>query len=125
MFDRRALEAFFKNRRNALSNAKKAKMKMTKQQQQQQQPPQQHPVSATMRQQADMTMVRKYEEILIIVNTFSSEYSQYPCFSYTGCIKKKVIELWSALARSLYNLQKAFFHSREDQAFSFRMSPFL
>ncbi len=55
MFDRRALEAFFKNRRNALSNAKKAKMKMTKQQQQQ--PQQQHPVSAAMRQQVDMTMV--------------------------------------------------------------------
>ena len=83
MFDRRALEAFFKNRRNALSNAKKAKMKMTKQQQQQ--PPQQHPVSATMRQQADMTMVRKFEEILIIVGTFCSEYSQYPCFSYSKC----------------------------------------
>ena len=39
--------------------------------------------------------------------------------------KKKVIELWSALVRSLYNLQKSFFHSRKDQAFSFRMSPFL
>ena len=39
--------------------------------------------------------------------------------------QKKVIELWSALARSLYNLQKSFFHSRKDQAFSFRMSPFL
>ena len=36
-----------------------------------------------------------------------------------------VIEFWSALARSLYNLQKLFFHSRKDQAFSFRMSPFL
>ena len=34
---------------------------------------------------------------------------------YTGCIKKKVIELWSALARSLYNLQKSFFYSRKDQ----------
>ena len=32
---------------------------------------------------------------------------------------------WSALARSLYNLQKSFFNSRKDQAFSFRMSPFL
>ena len=38
----------------------------------------------------------------------------------TGCIKKKVIELWSALARSLYNLQKSFFYSRKDQAFSFQ-----
>ena len=45
--------------------------------------------------------------------------------AYTGCIKKMVIELWSALARSLYNLQKSFFHSRKDQAFSFQMSPFL
>ena len=45
--------------------------------------------------------------------------------TYTGCIKKMVIELWSALASSLYNLQKSFFHSRKDQAFSFRMSPFL
>ena len=44
---------------------------------------------------------------------------------YTECIKKMVIELWSALARSFYNLQKSFFHSRKDQAFSFRMSPFL
>ena len=46
-------------------------------------------------------------------------------FEYTGCIKKMVIKLCSALARSLYNLQKSFFHSRKDQAFSFRMSPFL
>ena len=46
-------------------------------------------------------------------------------YIYTGCIKKKVIELWSALARLLYNLQKYFLHSRKDQAFSFRMSPFL
>ena len=44
---------------------------------------------------------------------------------YTECIKKMVIELWSALVRSLYNLQKSFFNSRKDQAFSFRMSPFL
>ena len=44
---------------------------------------------------------------------------------YTGCIEKMVIELWSALARSLYNLQKSFFHSRIDQAFSFRMSLFV
>ena len=43
----------------------------------------------------------------------------------TGCLKKMVIEFWSALARSLYNLQKSFFHSRKDQAFRFRMSPFL
>ena len=42
-----------------------------------------------------------------------------------GVSKKMVIELWSALARSLYNLQKSFFDSRKDQAFSFRMSPFL
>ena len=44
---------------------------------------------------------------------------------YTGCIKKKVIELCSALARSLYNLQKSFFRRRKDQAFSFRLSSFL
>ena len=25
---------------------------------------------------------------------------------YTGCIKKKVIELWSAIARPIFNLQK-------------------
>ena len=48
--------------------------------------------------------------------------SQIDC---TGCLKKMVIKLWSALARSLYNLQKSFFHSWKDQAFSFRMSPFL
>ena len=40
---------------------------------------------------------------------------------YTGCLRKMVIELWSALAR----YQKSFFHSWKDQAFSFRMSPFL
>ena len=39
--------------------------------------------------------------------------------------KKKVIELCSALARSLYNIQKSFFHRRKDQAFSFRLSSFL
>ena len=39
--------------------------------------------------------------------------------------QKKVIEHWSALERSLYNLQKSFFHSRKDQAFSFRKSQFL
>ena len=39
--------------------------------------------------------------------------------------KKKVIELWSALASSLYNLQKSLFHSRKDRAFSLRMLPFL
>ena len=44
---------------------------------------------------------------------------------YTGCIKKKVIQLWSALARLLCNRQKSFFHSRKEQAFSFRMSLFL
>ena len=44
---------------------------------------------------------------------------------YTGCIKKKVIELCSALARSLYNLQKSFYRRRKDQAFSFRLSSFL
>ena len=39
--------------------------------------------------------------------------------------KKKVIELCSAPARSLYNLQKSFFRRRKDQAFSFRLSSFL
>ena len=43
----------------------------------------------------------------------------------TGCIQKKVIELWSALARPLYNLQKSLFRSRKDQAFSFRLLPCL
>ena len=42
--------------------------------------------------------------------------------SYTGRMKEQVIELWSALARSLYNLQKSFFHSRKDQTW---LSPFL
>ena len=51
----------------------------------------------------------------------SVEFETY----YTECIKKKVIELWSALARSLYNLQKSFFYSQKDQAFSFRLLPFL
>ena len=44
---------------------------------------------------------------------------------YTGCIKKKVIELCSALARLLYNLQKSFFRRWIDQAFSFWLSSFL
>ena len=48
-----------------------------------------------------------------------------PYVYYAGCLKKMVIEFWSAPARSLYNLQKSLFHSRKDQAFSFRMSPFL
>ena len=39
-------------------------------------------------------------------------------------VLKKVIELGRAQARSLYNLQKSFFHSRKDQAFSFRKPPF-
>ena len=34
-------------------------------------------------------------------------------------IKKRVIELCSALARLLYNLQKSFFRRWIDQAFSF------
>ena len=45
--------------------------------------------------------------------------------SLQGLAKKKVIELWSALARPLYNLQKSFLHSRKDQASSFRLLPFL
>ena len=62
-----------------------------------------------------------YVENQIYVKTISisrkcdmqlSNYSHY-----TGCIKKKVIELWSVLARSLYNLQKSFFYSRKDQVF--------
>ena len=43
---------------------------------------------------------------------------------HIGCIKK-VIELWSSLARLLYNLQKSLLHNRKDQAFNFRLSPFL
>ena len=43
---------------------------------------------------------------------------------YTVCIKKKVIQLWSALACSLYNLRKSFFHSQKDQAFSFECHHF-
>ena len=39
--------------------------------------------------------------------------------------QKKVIALCSALARSLYNLQKSFFRRRKHQAFSFRLSSFL
>ena len=58
------------------------------------------------------------------INMSINTLKQSPTLS-TGCIKKMVIELWSALASSLYNLQKSFFHSRKDQAFSFRMSPFL
>ena len=50
---------------------------------------------------------------------------EHACQRYTGCLKKMVIELWSAITRLLYNLQKSFFYSRKDQAFSFRMSPFL
>ena len=39
---------------------------------------------------------------------------EVPYSRCTGCIKKKVIELCSALARSLYNLQKSFFRRRKD-----------
>ena len=46
-------------------------------------------------------------------------------FYYIQGVWKKVIKLWSALVRSLYNLQKSFFYSRKEQAFSFRMLPFL
>ena len=41
-----------------------------------------------------------------------------------GVSKKKVIELCSALARSLYNLQESFFRWRKNQAFRFRLSSF-
>ena len=60
----------------------------------------------------------------IFSNTMEIYYGK-PFDRNTGCIKKMVIEIWSALASSLYNLQKSFLHSRKDQAFSFRMSPFL
>ena len=56
---------------------------------------------------------------------FPKTYAYIYIYIYTGCIKKKVIELCSALARSLYNLQKSFFRRRKDQAFSFRLSSFL
>ena len=55
-------------------------------------------------------------------NAYKLEYTPRP---YTVRIKKKVIELCSALARSLYNLQKSFFRRRKDQAFSFRLLSFL
>ena len=64
-------------------------------------------------------------KILEIPSKISSVSSHLPYLHYTGYLIKMVIELWSALARSLYDLQKSFFHSRKDQAFSFRMSPFL
>ena len=62
------------------------------------------------------------------VGLIDSTIQKVVCNSLNGDlqgIKKMVIELWSALACSLYNLQKSFFNSRKDQAFSFRMSPFL
>ena len=40
---------------------------------------------------------------------------------YIQSVSKKLYNLQN----SLYNLQKSFFNSRKDQAFSFRMSPFL
>ena len=51
------------------------------------------------------------------VDTTVAQHHICCTFDYTGCIKKMVIELWSAVARSLYNVQKSFFHSRKDQAF--------
>ena len=39
----------------------------------------------------------------IIINKYLKSESVF-LSEYTGCIKKKVIELWSALARSLYDL---------------------
>ena len=75
----------------------------------------------------DLSSLKSFVEIS---KPLSAEFTIRPLtenlpMHYTECLKKMVIELWSALARSLYNLQKSFFHSRKDQAFSFRMSPFL
>ena len=42
------------------------------------------------------------------------KYKCAPMVSLYKVHQKKVIELSSALARSLYNLQKSFFHSRQD-----------
>ena len=62
--------------------------------------------------------------LVIIIGLFYSGCKLIPVLYTTGCVEEKVIELWSALASLLYNQQKSFFHSRKDQAFSFRMSPF-
>ena len=57
--------------------------------------------------------------------TYEIEELLKSLYNNTGCTKKKVTKLCSALARSLYNLQKSFFPRRKDQAFSFRLSSFL
>ena len=75
----------------------------------------------------------RHRQIIDLLATDKSRYfaqSRPIIVYYTSLLlyrvyKKRVIELCSALARSLYNLQKSLFHSRKDQAFSFRMSPFL
>ena len=59
------------------------------------------------RQAVKTVNFRLYFKVIIRQNE-----TQY--FIHTGCLKKKVIELWSALARPLYNLQKSFFRSRKD-----------
>ena len=38
---------------------------------------------------------------------------------YTGCIKKKVIELQRAIIRELLGVRTIGFHIRKDQAFSY------
>ena len=95
-------------------------------------------LSSPEEKSADQNTLRLFKEKDTIIqnyhkNILRSSYNNYTdnqrngldTQRYTGCLKKMVIELWSALARSLFNLQKSFFHSRKDQAFSFRMSPFL
>ena len=75
----------------------------------------------------DTTKFETHEDAFkTVLDHFSQVlYKQSLFFHYTGCIKKKVIELWSALAHPLYNLQKSLFRSRKDQAFSFRLLPCL
>ena len=40
-------------------------------------------------------------------------------YSYTGCIKKKIIEIQRAIIRELLGVRTIGFHIRKDQVFSY------
>ena len=73
------------------------------------------------------TYTRKYDSIqfssiqlnVISQNVYNDQSSinAFELITVYRVYQKKVIAIWSALARSLYNLHKLFFHSRKDQAF--------
>ena len=67
----------------------------------------------------DNLNMHTFKEIYICTHSRKFTHAHIQDNLYTVRIKKKVIELCSALARLLYNLQKSFFRRWIDQAFSF------